>query len=136
MKKLTLWQKLRFARLCKRLKMSFPLYCKLYGVSKPDYQGALAQSAEGDELQIVHTPLENYPNHIYVYSVTLNRLLGYLDGRLSEKLVRLFGKGFCRDGEICNITGGKNGDYFGCNIRIYPTLKAMAKIQDFSHLHS
>ena len=136
MKHNTLWQKIRFFRLRKQLKIRFPLYCKLHGVSKPDYQGALAQSEVGDGLQLVHAPLDAYPHNTYAYSITLNRILGYLDGHLAEKLVRLFGERFCCDGEICNITGGEQGDYFGCNIRIYPTRTMMKDIQDFSHLYS
>ena len=136
MKKFGVWQKIHFFIQRKRLKLRFPLYCKIHGVSAPEYQGAICQSREGDELQIVHTPTEKYPYNAYVYSVTLNRLMGYLDGRLAEKLARLFGNGFCIDGEICNITGGEYGEYYGCNIRIFHTTRMMSNVDDFSHLYT
>lgn len=117
--------------------VSFPLYCKIHGVKRSEYQGALAQCQDKDELQLVHSPTKNYPYNVYVYSVPLNRVLGYLQAELSKKLVKVFGKGFCRDGFIANLTGGKRAGYkyIGCNICILETMTHMQYCEDFSHLY-
>lgn len=120
----------------KKCGLTFPLYCKAHGVKSADRQGAVAQSRANDPLQLVHSPVEGYPFNVYVYSITLNRILGYLDPILSEKLVYLFKKDFCIDGQIENITGGPpEYKYFGCNLRIYETAELMKKCGDLSHLH-
>ena len=126
-----------FARRLKKSGLSFPIRTKINGVSSPDRQGALVQSAKGDDLQIVHTPLKKYPHNTYIYSISLNRVLGYLDKELSQKLQYLFGDGFCLDGEIREILGGPpDYDYFGCNILVYDTKELLNDLDDFSHLRS
>ncbi len=126
-----------FTRRLKKSGLAFPLYTKINGVSSNDRQGALAQSAQGDDLQIVHTPLKKYPHNTYVYSIPLNRVLGYLDKDLSQKLQYVFGDGFCLDGEIRNLLGGPpEYDYFGCSIYVYNTKELMNDVDDFSHLRS
>ena len=127
-------QALYFARI-KQMGLRFPLFCKIHGVKAPDRQGALAQSREGDLLQLVHAPLDLYPNQVYVYSIPLNRVIGYLEEELSEKLVFAFGHGFCRDGEVEQILGGPPYKYFGCKIRIMETQEYMQEYNDFSTLY-
>ena len=125
-----------FARRLKKSGLTIPIVCKLNGVTSSDRQGALAQSAQGDALQIVHTPLKKYPHNAYVYSISLNRVLGYLDKDLSQKLQYVFGEGFCLDGEIRKMLGGApEYKYFGCSIYIYDTKELMRDVDDFSHLH-
>lgn len=126
-----------YLRRKKKHGVSFPLYCKLHGVKRGEYQGALAQSREKDELQLVHSPTPEYPYNVYAYSVPLNRVLGYLQAELSKRLVKVFGKGFCRDGVIENLTGGERAGYkyFGCNIRVLETMTHMQNCEDFSHLY-
>ena len=126
--------KFLFDRKRKRLGLTFPIFCKAHGVKNADAQGAIAQSKAGDTLQLVHLPKENYPHNVYVYSIVLNRILGYLDERLSQKLVKLFKKGFCIDGAIEKITG-ENHAVRGCNLRIFDTRVMMSDVHDFSHLH-
>ena len=117
--------------------ISFPIPCKVHGVKSPDRQGALAQSRVGDRLQLVHHAEKDYPFNIYVYNVELNRILGYLDAILAEKLVYVCGKGLCLDGKIEKLTGGApNYSYIGCNISILETTSMMQDLADFSHLHS
>ena len=120
----------------KKSRLTFPLLCKIHGVKSAERQGGLAQSRIGDKLQLVHHPEKEYPFNVYVYSVELNRILGYLDPILAEKLVYVFGKGVCLDGKIDKITGGTNPQYFGCNIQIFDTACMMKDCEDFSHLHS
>ncbi len=97
-------------------------------------QGAIAQSRAKDKLQLVHAPVESYPFNVYIYSIPLNRVLGYLEKRLSEKLVKLFKKGFCLDGVIENITGEQYA-IRGCNLQIFETRTMMSNVNDFSHLY-
>lgn len=135
---MSIWTNIKTYFLFRRIRrtgLDFPHSCKIHGVKPPDRQGALAQSGDGDELQIVHVPTKDYPFNTYVYSIPLNRILGYLDKRLSEQLVYVFGKGFCRDGEIESILGGTpDYSYFGCRIRIFITKEMMQDCDDISHL--
>ena len=129
-------QKIFYNRRKRKCNLTFPLFCKVHGVKFADRQGSLAQSRAGDELQIVHTPTANAPFTVHVYSIPLNRVIGYLDERLAEKLVYLFGKDFCRDGKIEQITGGApTYKYYGCNLQILETKTMMNGYDDFSHLY-
>ena len=124
-----------FKRRLRKCKLVFPIACKIHSVTKSDRQGALAQSRTGDKLQLVHSAVENYPFNVYVYSIPLNRVLGYLDPVLAEKLVYLFRRGFCIDGVIEEVTGGAPYPYFGCNIRILQSADFLRAQTDFSHLY-
>ncbi len=103
----------------KKSGLSFPVLTKLHGVKSQDRQGALAQSEIGDKLQFVHVALPDYPHNTYAYSIPLNRVLGYLDKELAEKLVYIFGKDFCLDGAIDKIIGGPPMKYRGALIRVF-----------------
>ena len=111
--------------------LRFPLFCKLHAVTSPDHQGAIAQSRIGDHLLIVHTPTDERPYCVCAYSVSLNRVLGFLDEGLAKNLTYAFGEGFCRDGEIEQITGGAPHPYFGCNIRLMDTQYFLEEMKDF-----
>ena len=134
---LSFFKQLFFKQRLRKSGLHFPIPCKIHGVKSMDRQGALAQSRAGDRLQLVHSAEKDYPFNVYVYSVELNRILGYLDAVLAEKLVYVFGKGLCLDGEIEKLTGGAP-DYahIGCNISIFQTTSIMQDFTDFSHLHS
>lgn len=121
-------------RRIKKAGLQFPIFTRAHGVKNPDYQGALAQSADGDELQVVHLPLPDYPHNTYLYSIPLNRIIGYVEKEIAEKLVFAFGEGFCLDGEIYDLVGGYPYKYWGCRIFIYDD-KTMMENQEFAHLH-
>ena len=124
-----------YAKRKKKSGIHFPISCKVFGVKMSDRQSLLAQSRAGDKLQIVHPKDKAYTHHVFVYSVTLNCVLGCVEKDLAEKLIRLFGKGFCRDGEIKRITGGPPYKYFGCKILIFESKSFMKDCKDFSSLH-
>ncbi len=111
-------------------KLCFPIFCKLYNVSDKERQSALSQSREGDHLQVVLTD-----ERALVYSIPLNRILGDLREDLYEKLRRTRKNEPCLDAIIDKRTGGAQGKYFGCNIRVYPTANMMRGLKDFTHLH-
>lgn len=115
--------------------LQFPIYCKVHGSKTPDRQGAIAQCATGDRLQIVHVPHKKYPFNMFVYNVELNRILGYVRHSFAKKLVKTFGAGTCLDALIENVTGGTPFQYYGCNIRVFDTQSMMKETEDFSHLH-
>ena len=123
-------EKQAYAEKLNRLGLSFPLFCKAHAVKSPDHQGAIAQSRVGDHLLIVHTPSKDRPYCTCVYSITLNRVLGYVDEDLSEKLVQAFGQAFCRDGEVEQITGGDPYKYLGCNLRLMDTQDFLEEMQE------
>ncbi|MBE7080774.1 MAG: hypothetical protein E7371_06015 [Clostridiales bacterium] len=112
--------------------LTFPLFCKVHAVKSSDHQGGIAQSRVGDKLLIVHTPTDERPFRAAVYSVELNRVLGFIEEELSEKLFRAFGGNFCRDGEVEQITGGPPYKYYGCNIRVMDTQDYVEEMEAFS----
>ena len=133
---ISFFKQLFYKQRLKKSGLRFPIHCKIHGVRLPDRQGALAQSRIGDRLQLVHSAEKGYPFNVYVYNVELNRILGYLDAVLAEKLVYVCGKGLCLDGRIEKLTGGAEYQYIGCNILILDTTGMMQDCEDFSHLHS
>lgn len=113
------WATYARSRRQKKCGLSFPVLTKLHGVKSKDRQGALIQSESGDKLQLVHVALPDHPCNTYVYSIPLNRVLGYLEKELAEKLVYVFGEDFCLDGMIDKIIGGPPMKYRGALIRVY-----------------
>ena len=79
---------------CKKYGLEFPVCCKAHGVGKRERQGALAQSRSGDELQLVHIALDEFPFNVYVYSIELNRILGYLEETLAKNWCSFSGRAF------------------------------------------
>lgn len=116
--------------------LQFPVFCKIHAVKSPDHQGAIAQSRVGDKLQIVHTPTQERPSCTSVYSIGLNRVLGFIEESLAEKLLLAFGQDFCRDGEVEQITGGPPYTYYGCNIRVMDTQDFLEELTDISFLRN
>ena len=128
-------RKLLYSHKKRKLGLRFPLLCKVHGVKTADRQGALRQCQALDALQLVHVPFADYPHNVYVYSIPLNRVLGYLEKDVAEKLVALFGENFCRDGEITEIVGGGTMKYVGCRLRVLESMEKMQNVTDFTHLY-
>ena len=112
--------------------LDFPIFCKVYAVKSPDHQGGITQSRVGDKLLLVHTPTNERPYCTSVYNIELNRVLGFIEETLAEKLLCAFGENFCRDGEVEQITGGPPYKYYGCNIRVMDTQNFIEDMQEFS----
>ena len=128
------WETYKRCRRQKKSGLDFPVLTKLHGVKLRDRQGALAQSKSGDQLQFVHVPKPDHPYNTYVYSIPLNRILGYLDKELAEKLLYIFGEGFCLDGTLDKIIGGPPMKYRGALIRVHDDNVFMENA-DLSSLH-
>ena len=122
----------RKTAIVKQTGLTFPIFCKLHAVKSLDHQGGIAQSRAGDKLLIVHTPTDERPFCTSVYSVELNRVLGFIEDKLAEKLFHAFGENFCRDGEVEQITGGPPYKYYGCNIRVMDTNDYIEDMEEFS----
>ena len=117
--------------------ISLPCQTRVFGSSNLNAQGALAQSREGDLLQVVHTPTERHAYNVYVYSIELNRVLGYLDKDLAKSLVSIFGNGFCLDAQIDEIIGSDaKTDPFVADIVIFKTTTFMEPyLQELPYYH-
>ncbi|MBQ8374140.1 MAG: hypothetical protein IJX98_01025 [Clostridia bacterium] len=118
----------------KRLLLNIPLPypCKLKESKSADERGARAMAREGDELQIVHAPSEKLPFGVYAYDISLNRVLGLVALSSAKKLVKLFGKGFCKDGEVLART--ERGGEFFIEVLVFDRT-TMMKNEDFTHLY-
>ena len=132
---LTYFKEKLYAKRKKKSGISFPISCKVFGVKMGNRQSLLAQSRAGDKLQIVNPKDPAYAHRVFVYSVPLNCILGCVEQELADKLIQLFGKGFCRDGDITKITGGAPYKYYGCVIRILESREFMKGWKNFSSLH-
>lgn len=115
--------------------LKMPLTTPLYGFKYPDFQGAILQSQTGDEVQIVHLKSKERPYDVLVYSIELNRILGYVDYSLAKSLVAVFKNGFCLDGKITDKYV-YDANFTACEITVYPTTTYMEPhLQDLSFLH-
>ena len=114
------------------LGVQFPYYCRLEEDSNADFRGARWQTREGDALQIVHLPTKDDCLAVFVYSVSLNRVLGRLTKYSAQKMIKAFGKGFCTDGEI--YVWLEKGDDCRIELLIFNSRSFMDG-NDFSFLH-
>lgn len=98
-------------------------YARLAGVTHADRggtprQGAIADLRSCDELQLVPEPDNPYdPNAVMVLAPD-GRQVGYLEARLAGETVRRLRKGVATKAFVSNITGGRNGQPFGCTLGI------------------
>lgn len=102
--------------------VKFPYPCRLQTDHVAELRAARAQSREGDPLQIVHLSGEEWQG-VFVYSVTLNRVLGRLTKHSEQQLVKALGKGFCVDGEL--YVWMKDGEDFRIELLVFPTQTLM-----------
>lgn len=98
--------------------VNFPVHTKVRGVTFEGRQVYLSESKAGDLLKIRHAPTTEYPNTIAVINERTGKTLGNIGSDLSESLRAAFGAGCAFDGEIVEITGGSDGQNYGCNIEI------------------
>lgn len=98
--------------------LEFPVQDTLFSCKIADFQGALAQSREGDCLQIVHVSLDRKTFAAYVYNISINRIIGKIGKQLTQDLLRIFKTGFCLDGELVEISKDSDG-YFCAEVKIF-----------------
>lgn len=121
---------------CALAGFSFPVEDEVFRCFSADFQGALAQSLANDRLQIVHVRLAPDRFAAFVYSISLNRLLGEIGKQLTQDLLKFFGKGFCLDGEIVKLYKDEQGK-FRCVARIFATTEMMRPyLDDLPYLYA
>lgn len=97
---------------------SFPHYTKAVGVTYDNCQSCIQKSKVGDPLIIKHKPTEEYSESTDIINARTRGRVGRISSDLSWELLGEFDEGFVLDGIIADITGGNDGQNFGCNIEI------------------
>lgn len=98
------------------------LHTKVVGVTKQNEDGKNIQDIlkdlyDGCDLTLKRDPKNPYdPNAIKVYAD--GEHIGYINRDLARDLAKSMDSGRTVEASIDEITGGKDGLYYGCNIRI------------------
>lgn len=96
----------------------FPFHTKAVGVTFGDCQTHIQKSKVGDPLLIKHKPTADYPESTDIINSRTRARVGRINSDLAWELLTAFDEGFILDGVIADITGGGDGQNFGCNIEI------------------
>lgn len=96
----------------------FPFHTKAVGVTFGDCQAHIQKSKVGDPLLIKHKPTADYPESTDIINRRTRARVGRINSDLAWELLTVFDEGFVLDGRIADITGGGDGQNFGCNIEI------------------
>lgn len=97
---------------------TLPHFTKAVGVTFDNCQERIQKSKVGDPLIIKHKPTEEYSESTDIINARTRGRVGRISSDLSWELLGEFDEGFVLDGVIADITGGNNGQNFGCNIEI------------------
>lgn len=98
--------------------VDFPIFTKAVGVTFDDCQTNIQESNIGDPLLIKHKPTEEYPESTDIVNARTHKRVGRLKSDLAWEFLGEFDERFTLDGEIADITGGNDGQNYGCNIKI------------------
>lgn len=98
--------------------VTLPMYTKAVGVTFDNRQEHIQKSNIGDALLIKHTPSAEYPESVSIINARTRQHLGHIKSELARSLLNEFDEGFILDGVIADITGGGDGQNYGCNIEI------------------
>ena len=98
--------------------ISFPFHTKAVGVTFGDCQAHIQKSKVGDPLLIKHKPTDEYPESTDIINRRTRARIGRVNSDLAWALLTAFDEGFTLDGVIADITGGGDGQNFGCNIEV------------------
>lgn len=96
----------------------FPFHTKAVGVTFGDCQAHIQKSKVGDPLLIKHKPTVDYPESTDIINGRTRVRVGRINSDLAWELLTAFDEGFILDGVIADITGGSDGQNFGCNIEV------------------
>ena len=96
----------------------FPFHTKAVGVTFGDCQAHIQKSKVGDPLTIKHKPTDEYPESTDIINRRTRARIGRINSNLAWELLTAFDEGFILDGVIADITGGNDGQNFGCNIEV------------------
>lgn len=98
--------------------IKLPMYTKAVGVTFGDCQAHIQKSKVGDPLLIKHKPTVDYPESTDIINARTRQRIGYINSDLAWSMLDAFDDDFILDGVIANITGGSDGQNYGCNIKI------------------
>lgn len=98
--------------------VSFPIYTKAVGVTFDNCQKHIQESRNGDKLIIKHAPSGEYPDSVDIINERISERIGRIKSDLAKELLNACGRGFVLTAEIADITGGGEGQNYGCNIKI------------------
>ena len=98
--------------------LSFPIFTKAVGVTFDNCQKHIQESNIGDAVLIKHKPTEEYPESTDIVNARTRKRVGRLKSDLAWEFLGEFDERFTLDGEIADITGGNDGQNYGCNIKI------------------
>lgn len=98
--------------------ISFPIFTKAVGVTFDNCQKRIQESKNGDRLIIKHAPTSEYPDSVDIINKRTSERVGRIKSDLAKELLNACGRGFVLDAEIADITGGGEGQNYGCNIKI------------------
>lgn len=98
--------------------ISFPIFTKAVGVTFDNCQKHIQESKNGDRLIIKHAPTSEYPDSVDIINKRTSERIGRIKSDLAKELLNACGRGFVLVAEIADITGGGEGQNYGCNIKI------------------
>lgn len=98
--------------------LSFPIFTKAVGVTFDNCQKHIQESNIGDAVLIKHKPTEEYPESVDIINARTRKRIGRLKSDLAWEFLGELDERFTLDGEIADITGGGDGQNYGCNIKI------------------
>lgn len=98
--------------------VTFPLHTKAVGVTFDGCQERIQKSKVGDPLIIKHKPTDEYAESTDIINARTRGRIGRIGSDLAWALLTEFDEGFVLDGVIADITGGGDGQNYGCNIEI------------------
>lgn len=98
--------------------LTFPIFTKAVGVTFDNCQKHIQESEIGDAVLIKHKPTEEYPESVDIINARTRKRIGRLKFDLAWEFLGEFDERFTLDAEIADITGGSDGQNYGCNIKI------------------
>jgi hypothetical protein len=98
--------------------IKLPMFTKAVGVTFDNCQSCIQKSKVGDPLLIKHKPTDEYAESTDIINTRTRGRVGRINSDLAWSLLTAFDDGFVLDGEIADITGGGDGQNYGCNIKI------------------
>lgn len=98
--------------------VTLPMFTKAVGVTFDNCQSAIQKSNIGDAVLIKHKPTDEYAESTDIVNARTRGRIGRINSDLAWSLLTEYDEGFVLDGEIADITGGGDGQNYGCNIKI------------------
>ena len=98
--------------------IKLPMFTKAVGVTFDNCQAAIQKSNIGDAVLIKNKPTDEYENSTDIINARTRQRVGRINSDLAWSMLDAFDEGFVLDGVIADITGGSDGQNYGCNIKI------------------